>query len=969
MSLRRGASALDKHPVTSASPPRLTDLGSQTQPASEPEETLSLAQVACAPAETVLGDLHTREEGLSPSEAEIRLHSHGPNEIPQMRGRALWKQLLDQLVHFFALLLWAAAILAFVGEMPQLGIAIIVVVIVNGIFSFVQEYRAERATHALATLLPATSAVLRAGREERIQAAQLVPGDIVVLREGDRVSADGRIIRSEGLKVDNSTLTGESEPVPRQVEPLSVPPSDTSAAANLCFAGTYVTSGSGLAVVVATGTQTRLGGISHLTGHVVRRATPLRIELNRAVWVIAGCAVASGILFFAAALALGQPARNGFLFGIGVIVALVPEGLLPTLTLSLAMSASRMAKRGALVRHLESVETLGSTNVICSDKTGTMTTNQMTVREVAALGQRFFALGTGYDPSGALECDHRPLPSAQLARLEPLLRVATLCGNARLERQNGRWQCVGDPMEGALLVLGRKGGVDRETVERQALRVREYPFESSRRRMTTVHVLPTGEYEVLVKGSPELLMDACSSVASPPGPVPLGSEERVAILDEVGRLADDGLRVLGLASKIMTSPEPPSLEEAECDLQFHGLVGLEDPVRPEVPGAIKRCQPAGIRVVMVTGDHPGTALSVARKAGFADGRVILGSEMPDDTERLAALLADPAVTVLARVAPEQKLDVAKALQSLGYVVAMTGDGVNDAPALRQADIGVAMGRSGTDVAREAADLVLLDDSFVHIVEAVEEGRAGFDNIKRFLTYHLTGNVAELLPFIVWALSGGSIPLVLSVIQILGIDVGADLLPALALGAEPPGPHLMVRPPRPRSARLLDKAVLGRAFGFLGPLVACVSLLMLPIGAAMFYGWHLSSPLPSTGLPLETVSTMVFASIICMQMANAFACRTRRVSLSTVGPFSNRLMDAAVVIQGAILLLYIYCGPMAQVLGFAPLGLVNWFPVLIAPWILVALEEARKWAFRHLVTYPETTPRTRIATVSGTTGQP
>ena len=463
--------------------------------------------------------------------------------------------------------------------------------------------------------------------------------------------------------------------------------------------------------MASTGVDTLLGGIARLTGEVVRGRTPLRAELDHAVKVIAAFAVAAGLLFFGVSLGLGTPARDGFLFAIGVIVALVPEGLLPTLTLSLAISASRMASRGALVRHLEAVETLGSTTVICSDKTGTITANQMTAREVVAPVGKLHVSGTGYDPAGALLMGGRPLTTDERERAEPLFRAAALCNDSRLESHDGRWVAIGDPTEGALLVLARKAGVEREVAEHVAPRIAEFPFDSARRRMTTIHRIASGASEVLTKGSPEAILAVCSSVLDPGGPRALSDEERARVSADVDALAADGLRVLAFASRTLEGDPPQSPGDVEVDLSLIGLVGLADPVRPEVPEAVRRCREAGIRVVMVTGDHPATAAAVAAKAGLATGTVVLGADLPEDEVALQSLLADPDVSVLARVAPEQKLRIARALQALGEVVAMTGDGVNDAPALRQADIGVAMGVVGTDVAREAADIVLLDDNF------------------------------------------------------------------------------------------------------------------------------------------------------------------------------------------------------------------------------------------------------------------
>ena len=840
-------------------------------------------------------------------------------------------------------MLWIAAGLAFVGGLPELGIAIIVVILVNGAFSFYQEYRTERTVRSLSALLPERAVVRRDGRKLNIPAADLVPGDIVLLSEGERISADARVVRSSELKVDMSTLTGESMPVARVSGPLIAEPADLLEAPNLVFAGTFVTSGSGLVVVAATGGATRLGTISRLTGEVVRRPTPLRLQMNRAVRIIATLAVSFGAIFFVVATSLGMPTRDGFLFAVGVIVALVPEGLLPTLSLSLALSATRMAHRGALVRRLESVETLGSTNIICTDKTGTITTNQMTVSDLVLPGRRYTTTGSGYDPAGViLNADGRPVAGDDKSEVQHILRISALCGDARIEERGGRWQCLGDPTEGALLVAAMKGGLERDTQEQATPRVREFPFESQRQRMSTIHLLPSGRHEVLTKGSPESILSLCQSVRINGTPSHLGDDERRDVLSAADSLAIKGLRVLAFARQ-ETDGIPNTAAEAEAEMEFLGLVGMADPVRPEVPEAIARCQRAGIKVMMVTGDHPATAMSVAKQAGLPAHTVMIGSELPDSDDAVGQLLTTHDV-VIARLAPEQKLRIARALQARGAVVAMTGDGVNDAPALRQADIGVAMGKSGTDVAREAADLVLLDDNFTHIVEAVEEGRAAFDNIKRFLTYHLTDNVAELAPFAVWALSAGRIPLMISVLQVLALDIGTDLLPALALGAERPEPGVMERPPRTKDARLLDRRVLGRAFGFLGPVEATASMALLPIGSALFFGWP-ESPLPTSGSDLAVLSTMVFSAIVLMQIANAFECRSNPASLFSIGPLSNRLLVGAVAIEALVLLIFVYL-PLAQrVLGHAPLDVSQWAVVVITPLILLGAEEGRKAVVR------------------------
>ncbi len=909
----------------------------ERNPSSSAAETP--AGIGALPPERVFDALASGPEGLSSDEAASRLSADGPNAIPAPRGPGPARRLIRQMTHFFATILWVAAILAQSGGMPALALAIVVVVVVNGVFSFVQEERATRAALALRELLPKNPTVIRDGVRSAVPIADLVRGDLVVLREGDRISADARLVQSDGITVDESTLTGESMPVGRSAVGGEV------ASDALVFAGTFVTSGSGRAVVFATGARSRLGRIARLTGEVIRRRTPLRRDLDRAVRVIATLATTCGVVFFAVSLLLGTAARDGFLFAVGVIVALVPEGLLPTLTLSLAMSATRMAKRGALVRNLESVETLGATNVICSDKTGTMTTNQTTAREAWTPTRTVRTTATGWAAAGSLLEGDRPLGDVELAELNPLLVGAALCGNARVERVGERWRCIGDPTEGALQVLARKGGVERDLAERASPRVREYAFDSKRRRMTTVHRRSSGTLIAYTKGSPEAILEVASMIATGGSRQPLGVGDHRGIVDALDRLAASGLRVLALATRELDGSVPRSAGEVERDLTFLGLVGIEDPVRPEVPNAVARCRAAGIRVMMITGDHPATALSVAQALGLPTGRAIVGTDLPEVDNELRRMLADPNVGVLARIAPEQKLRIARALQANGAVVAMTGDGVNDAPALRQADIGVAMGASGTDVAREAADLVLLDDDFAHIVEAVEEGRAAFDNIRRFLTYHLTDNVAELAPFVVWALSAGRIPLMISVLQVLALDIGTDLLPALALGAERPEPGSMSRSPRSATEHLLSRHVLLRAFGFLGPIEAAASMAMLPIGAAITLGWRWGTPLPSGGSELAVLSGMVFSAIVVMQMANALACRSDPGSLFSIGPLSNRFLVGAVVIEAAVLAAFLYAPGLHEVLGNGPLDAREWLPVAATPFILLAAEEIRKRSVR------------------------
>jgi magnesium-transporting ATPase (P-type) len=711
-----------------------------------------------------------------------------------------------------------------------------------------------------------------------IDAVDLVVGDLVLLAAGDRVSADLRVTESHGLFVDSSLLSGESVP-------------DAASDGDALFAGTFVVEGEGRAVVEATGARTRLAAIAQLTQVGHRPRSPLARELDRVVRTVAVIAIGVGAAFFAVSLLVGSPASDGFLFAIGVTVALVPEGLLPTVTLSLAIGAQRMAGRHALVRRLEAVETLGSTTFICTDKTGTLTRNEMAVVEAWTPAGRAHIVGSGYDPDSALVADEEVLPA--LARLA---RAAVRCSTGRAVQRDGRWVAQGDPMEAAIDTLARRLGLDVAADEVVSPVLRRYPFDPRRRRMSLV----VGD-GLLVKGAPDALFARCLDTADAE--------------DVLAAMAARGLRVLAVASRRAAEiTDDASADDAESHLELLGLLGLEDPPRPSAAEAIAACRRAGIRVAMVTGDHAATARAIAIEVGLSGpaGMVLEGKDLPKDEQELGALIDRDGV-VLARVAPEDKLRIARALQARGHVVAMTGDGVNDGPALRAADIGIAMGRSGTDVAREAADLVLLDDDFATIVVAVEQGRATFSNVHRSLTYHLTDNVAELTPFAIWALSGGRFPLALGVLQILALDIGTDLLPALALGVEPPNNRALAQPPKSR--HLIDGALLRRAFGVLGPTEAVMSMIAFLV-ALVVAGWRPGQSFP-TGNTVMAASGAAFAAVVIGQAANAFACRSATRSPRALGWAGNRLLLVAVGIELMILVSVLLIAPVAALLDHRP----------------------------------------------------
>jgi calcium-translocating P-type ATPase len=707
------------------------------------------------------------------------------------------------------------------------------------------------------------------------------------------------VVSVTSMLVDTSLLTGESVPT-------------TVTAGDTLSAGCFVVEGAGAAVVTATGARTRLASIAQLTTTRTVGITPLARGLNEVVRTIAAISLAVGGLFFVVALALGNSASEGFVFAIGVTVALVPEALLPTVTLSLAYGAEQMAKRQVLVRSLEAVETLGSTTFICTDKTGTLTMNQMTVVEAWTPSGDVHVTGLGYDPVADVRFD---TPATRDGAVEMAIAGAR-CSTGHVQREGDRWVPHGDPMEAALDTFARRLQLDPVADQRRRPELARWPFDPHRRLMSVVLGGDTDQFEVVVKGAPDALLPRCRPVA--------GAE---VALDEFGRL---GMRVLAVARRRCTDM-PVDADDAEHDLELLGLVAMEDPPRLDVRDSMDACRRAGVAIAMITGDSPATAAAIAVEVGLAVGepRVLLGDELPDDLDELGALV-DHDGTVVARVSPEDKLRIAKALRRRGHVLAMTGDGVNDAPALHEADIGIAMGASGTDVARAAADLVLLDDHFASIVAGVEQGRATFVNIRRFLTYHLTDNVAEVMPFIVWMLSGGKFPLALGVLQILAIDIGTDTLSAVALGAEPPSPHLLDGPPV--QGKLMNRTVLRRAFGILGPTIAVVSMTAFVV-SLLAQGWQPFDEVPDDMVVIASGAT--FMAIVLGQAANAFACRSATRRPGQLGWGTNRLLLVTVAIDVAFAFVVLLVPPIARELGHASPPMMGWVVALLTmPLVLV-----------------------------------
>jgi sodium/potassium-transporting ATPase subunit alpha len=869
--------------------------------------------------EQVLGSLVTSKQGLASEEAERRLAEFGRNEITAVKGKPLLLRLLSQFTHFLALLLWIAAGLSFLSEylhpgegMLTMGVAVVAVIIINAIFTFIQEYRAEKALEALKKLLPFNVKVIRNGKETEAPAELVVPGDLILLAEGDKVPADLRLIESNGLKVNNASLTGEAEPVLRRTAPFEGDPVNSP---NIAFAGTTIVSGNGAGVVFASGMRTEFGRIALLTETVTPGLSPLQKEIVKSTRIVAVIAAAVGLFFFLLGFIIGRSFWGNFIFGVGITVALIPEGMLPTVTLALAMGSQRMARRKALMKTLTSVETLGSVTVICTDKTGTLTQNRMAVAKIWVDDELL-------DPGAAA--------ATETSRL--LFTTAALCNNARFSENEYR----GDPTETALLKAAQEklGNIT-------AQRLSEIPFDADRKMMTTVHAIGKGT-TAFSKGAMERLLPLCSHIMLKGERRPLDDVGRDDVIHADHALMDMGLRVLAFASKdvhhLASSPlvgeggVEGHPEDIEQNMTFLGLMGLQDPPRPEVPAAIVKCREAGIRIIMITGDGSRTALAIARQIGLVEKTPVLiegpAFGLMSDQE-LTEKLAAPEI-IFARMTPKHKMRVVSILK--------------DAPALKKADIGISMGIAGTDVAKEASDMILLDDNFATIVNAVEEGRAVYENIKKFITYIFASNIPEAVPYLGYILL--NIPLPLTIIQILAVDLGTDMLPALALGSEKPTPGIMKQPPRKRSDRLLNLLLMSRAYLFLGPLeaVACMFGFFWVLNSG---GWTWGAMLPASDLLYREATTACLTAIVIAQVANVFACRSLRESVFDIGFFTNRIIFAAIAME-LLLQAFIVYNPLGnRIFATAPLPFRVWLVLIPFAFALFLAEEMRKLAARRM----------------------
>jgi len=949
-------------------------------PISLPTVLLSASQpIWSLPLPQAFASLQSRPQGLGQGEALERLQRFGANRLPPLKRRPLLLRFSDQLFHFMALLLWVAGGLAFLARTPQLGWAIWAVILINALFSFVQEFRAERTLAALAGNLPPMVLVWRDGRPQRLAADQLVAGDRVVLEEGDRVPADCRVIEANQLYVDLSVLTGESLPVARQAAPQPDGAMPIRERCNLLLAGCTIASGRCEGLVYATGSETEYGQVAHLTASTARSTSTLELQVQRIVHRITLIAVSTGLITFLLSVLVERLSPlASLIFAVGIIVGFVPEGLLPQVTLTLALNVQRLARQNALVRRLSAVQTLGSVSVICSDKTGTITCNRMAVEDTW-------------------------LPQPDAGGETPLLLAASLCSNARLEHEQGGsepWRASGDPTETALLLAAAAAGLIHGEERERFPRRRELPFDSRRRRMTVVIEARQGwsgpgsagvagaglgaaggDHVAITKGAPLEVLDLCSAWQRGEVIEPCTPERRRQVVAANDELAARGFRVIAVALRpggeaLLTLPAA----DLESALVFIGLIALYDPPRPEVPEAIRLCRQAGIKVTMVTGDYGLTAEAIARQIGLLDPhdpppspsaaedfqqpaeragaasardpvRVIDGASLARiDDVALRRLLKYRTRLVFARMAPEQKLRLVQAYRDLGEVVAVTGDGVNDAPALRAADVGVAMGRSGTDVAREAADMVLLDDNFATILQAVRYGRGVVANIRKFIAYILVANLAEAMPFLVMVVFG--IPPALGVMQILAVDLGTDLLPALGLGAEQPEAGLMRCPPRPSQAPLMDGAVMRRSYLYLGlaeALLAMLAYLLVwkqaGVDLAGLRQWapellHGSAP-AAVALLQQQASSAAFATIVLGQVGVLLACRSEERPVWRLLREPNPLLLLGIASELLLLAALLLLPGLGRLFGMGPFPLhwLGW--MALAPLLIVLLDALYK----------------------------
>ena len=937
-------------------------------------------------------ELETSAHGLSKDEAIARLEKYGPNVIAKKEKKNIFKEFFKNFISVMAILLWVAGtvsiISCFIAEenpssigilkdpgMLYLGIAIYLVNIINGVFSFIQQFKAGKSTEALSKMLPSYARVIRDGEEIQIESKDLVPGDVMVLQEGDKISADARILNCNDFTCNQSTLDGEATPARKQYEALKEDPESSIRIKNVVYAGTSVSTGTARCVVYATAMNTEFGKIASLTQEIDQRKSPLDKEIENMTKSIVTIAGSIGLVVFILGIIINGIAQgfnnpslylNQFVMALGMVVAFIPEGLSPMVSLSLAKAVQKLSKEGALVKSLNSAETLGSTSVICSDKTGTLTKNEMTVKYLYLANKEYSVTGEGYDVKGEILNEKgKKVTAMDNVDLKMLLMCGALCSNAKIVLdEDKRFKVLGDPTEACLGVVSEKGLLNAQNQLRLTPRIRELTFDSTRKMMTTIHQLEEeikGAQRIsFTKGSPKEILDKCSYIFENGKIRKIEENDYKKAMEVNDSYAKNGLRVLGMAFRLLKkdSKLPLALSEytseiIEKEMVFLGLEAMQDPPREGVKEAIAECHKAGIKVIMITGDYSLTALAIAKRIGIVtekEPRVVSGPELNSiDDETLKEYLKGE--IIFARMAPDQKYRIVTLLQELGEIVAVTGDGVNDAPALKKADIGISMGITGTDVAKEAADMILTDDNFASIVKAIKEGRAIFDNFKRFITYIVNSNIPEFFPFIMPLVTLNTVPPLLTILQVLLIDIGTDMLPGLALGGEDPSPNVMDRPPRSPNEHIMNKKLFGKAlyYGLITTALAFVAYFT-------FNGFYaLDNNLPFTLYSQTTnesvwmmSTTVVLASIIFCQIGAVYNCRSNETSIFKIGLFSNKEVIVGIIVEVALLLLVVFV-PFLNTEVFQTNALTDWkiwLVLLSFPFIVVAIEETRKYIIRR-----------------------
>jgi len=891
------------------------------------------------PVQGVLEELATRgEQGLTSQQVGERLARHGLNALREAPPPSFLQLLWGQFNNFLVLILIAASVLSLVlGDMLE-AVAIMAIVLLNAAIGVVQESRAEGALRALRKLAAPRADVIRDGQPQSIPTEELVPGDVVLLQTGNRVPADVRLVETYNLRVDEASLTGESQAVTKRAERLVDGDAPLGDRVNLAFMGTTVAYGRGKGVVVATGMHTQIGLIATMLESYSAEPTPLQRRLDDLGRILGWIALGVCGLVFLAGWWHGQPLLEMLITAVSLAIAAVPEGLAAVVTVCLALGMQRMIRRHALLRRLPAVEALGSATVICSDKTGTLTQNAMTVTRLYVDGDEIEVSGSGYEPVGEFSHGGQRLEPGRSPDLFELLRIGACCNDARLtkggeEGDQVLWRMAGDPTEGALLTVAAKAGIDLEGLACECPRQAEVPFTAERKRMTTIHAIGNS-LRALVKGAPEGVLALCDRVLDDGSVRPLTAADRERILAANQAMAACALRVLGMAYRELDALPAEADEAIEQGLIFVGLQGMIDPPRPEVAAAIAVAQRAGIRTVMITGDYQQTALAVGREIGLVNGgRVLTGAELDrmSDDELLAAV---PSTDIYARTSPEHKLRIVDALKRLGHVVAMTGDGVNDAPALKRADIGVAMGITGTDVAKETAAMILTDDNYASIVSAVEEGRTIYSNIRKFVYYLLSCNVGEILTVFLATLL--SWPLPLTAIQLLVLNLVTDGAPALALGLEATEPGIMLRPPRSPQEPVIDRGMTR------GIILQSIAITAATLGAFRLGLWWYPQP-----ENLHVAQTMAFVTLSIAELLRAYTARSERYPLLKLGAFSNRAMQWAVLSSLAIIMAIIYVPALDPIFNTAFVGLREWaamLPLILLPSVVAEL--AKLWPGRR-----------------------